>query len=48
MLIVSVLSFPFKDVEVEVDDMIPLAADRSTIADFDLSVIDSLVLGSVT
>lgn len=41
-LIGSVLTFPVKDVEVEVNNMTPLASDNSTIADFDLSVIYSL------
>jgi regulator of protease activity HflC (stomatin/prohibitin superfamily) len=38
----DVLTFPTKDVSVDITDMTPLAADNSTIADFDLSVIYSI------
>ncbi len=41
ILIGSVLIFSVKDVEEEVDDLTPLAADRSIIADFGFSVIES-------
>lgn len=38
----DVLTFPTKDVSVDITDMTPLAADNSTIADFDMSVIYSI------
>lgn len=38
----DVLTFPTKDVSVDITDMTPLAADNSTVADFDLSVIYSI------
>jgi len=38
----EVLTFPTKDVQVEVADMTPLASDNSTVADFDMSVIYSI------
>lgn len=38
----DVLTFPTKDVSVDIADMTPLAADNSTVADFDLSVIYSI------
>ena len=38
----DVLTFPTKDVSVDITDMTPLASDNSTIADFDLSVIYSI------
>jgi regulator of protease activity HflC (stomatin/prohibitin superfamily) len=38
----DVLTFPTKDVQVEVADMTPLASDNSTVADFDMSVIYSI------
>jgi regulator of protease activity HflC (stomatin/prohibitin superfamily) len=43
----EVLTFPTKDVSVEVADLTPLASDNSTVADFDLSVIYSINPGSV-
>lgn len=41
-LIGDVLTFPVKDVQVDVKDMTPLASDNSTIKDFDMAVIYSL------
>ncbi len=38
-LIGSVLTFPVKDMQADVTDLMPLAADNSTIADFDVAVI---------
>ena len=38
----SVLTFPVKDVSVDVKDMTPLASDNSTIADFDAAVVYSI------
>jgi len=38
----DVLTFPTKDVQVDITDMTPLAADNSTVADFDMSVIYSI------
>lgn len=43
----DVLTFPTKDVQVDITDMTPLASDNSTIKDFDLSVIYSINPGSV-
>jgi regulator of protease activity HflC (stomatin/prohibitin superfamily) len=43
----EVLTFPTKDVSVEISDLTPLAADNSTVADFDMSVIYSINPGSV-
>jgi hypothetical protein len=43
----DVLTFPTKDVQVDVADMTPLANDNSTVADFDMSVIYSVNPGSV-
>lgn len=43
----DVMTFPTKDVQVDVVDMTPLAADNSTVADFDLSVIYSINPASV-
>ena len=43
----DVMTFPTKDVQVDVTDMTPLAADNSTVADFDMSVIYSINPGSV-
>ena len=43
----DVLTFPTKDVQVDVADMTPLASDNSTVADFDLSVIYSVNTASV-
>jgi len=41
-LIGDVLSFPVKDVQVDVTDLTPLASDNSTIKDFDMAVIYGL------
>jgi regulator of protease activity HflC (stomatin/prohibitin superfamily) len=38
----EVLTFPTKDVQVDVSDLTPLASDNSTVADFDMSVIYSI------
>ena len=38
----DVMTFPTKDVSVDVADMTPLASDNSTVADFDLSVVYSI------
>lgn len=38
----EVLTFPTKDVQVDIADMTPLASDNSTVADFDMSVIYSI------
>lgn len=43
----SVMTFPTKDVQVDVTDMTPLASDNSTIKDFDMSVVYSINPGSV-
>ena len=34
--------FPFKDVQVDINDLTPLAADNSTIKDFDFSIVYSI------
>lgn len=41
-LIGSVLTFPVKDVAARIDDMQPVAADNSTMKDFDMTVIYSV------
>ncbi len=38
----DVLTFPTKDVQVDIADLTPLASDNSTVADFDMSVIYSI------
>ncbi len=43
----DVLTFPVKDVQVDVKDMTPLASDNSTVADFDMSVVYSVSPTSV-
>ncbi len=43
----DVMTFPTKDVSVDIADMTPLASDNSTIKDFDLSVVYSINPGSV-
>lgn len=43
----DVLTFPTKDVSVDIVDLTPLASDNSTVADFDMSVIYSINPGSV-
>lgn len=42
VLVGDVMTFPTKDVSVEIKDMTPLAADNSTLADFDLQLVYSL------
>ena len=41
-LIGEVLTFPTKDVQVDIADLTPLASDNSTVADFDMAVIYSI------
>jgi len=43
----DVMTFPTKDVQVDVADLTPLASDNSTVADFDMAVIYSINPGSV-
>lgn len=43
----DVLTFPTKDVQVDIADLTPLASDNSTVADFDMAVIYSINPGSV-
>jgi hypothetical protein len=43
----EVLTFPTKDVSVDIADLTPLASDNSTVADFDMAVIYSINPGSV-
>lgn len=43
----DVLTFPTKDVQVDITDMTPLASDNSTVADFDMAVIYSINPNSV-
>lgn len=38
----DVMTFPTKDVQVDIADMTPLASDNSTVKDFDLSVVYSI------
>ena len=38
----DVLTFPTKDVQVDIVDMTPLASDNSTVADFDMSIVYSI------
>ena len=38
----DVMTFPVKDVSADISDLTPLAADNSTIADFDMAVIYSI------
>jgi hypothetical protein len=42
----DVLTFPTKDVQADIPNMTPLAADNSTIKDFDISIIYSINPGS--
>ena len=44
----DVLIFPVKDVNVDITDLTPLAADNSTVADFDISIIYNINPGSVS
>jgi hypothetical protein len=43
----DVMTFPTKDVQVDIVDLTPLASDNSTVADFDMSVIYSINPSSV-
>lgn len=43
----DVMTFPTKDVQVDIADLTPLASDNSTVADFDMAVIYSINPGSV-
>jgi regulator of protease activity HflC (stomatin/prohibitin superfamily) len=47
-IIGSVLTFPIKDVSVDVRDLMPLAADNSTMKDFDLAVIYNITPSAVS
>jgi hypothetical protein len=42
IMIGDVLHFPIKDVQVDVNDLTPLASDNSTIKDFDIAVVYSI------
>lgn len=48
IIIGDVLTFPVKDVSVDVKDMTPLASDNSTVKDFDMAVIYSINPTSVS
>lgn len=43
----DVLTFPVKDVQVDVTDLTPLASDNSTVKDFDMSIVYSINPASV-
>lgn len=43
----NVLTFPVKDVQVDVTDLTPLASDNSTVKDFDMSIVYSVNPSSV-
>lgn len=43
----TVLHFPVKDVQVQINDLTPLASDNSTIKDFDMAVVYSINPSSV-
>ena len=43
----DVMTFPTKDVQVDIADLTPLASDNSTVADFDMAVIYSINPSSV-
>lgn len=43
----DVLTFPVKDVQVDVTDMTPLASDNSTVKDFDMAIVYSVNPSSV-
>jgi len=47
-LVGSILTFPIKDVSVDVRDLMPLAADNSTMKDFDLAVIYNITPSAVS
>jgi len=44
----TILTFPIKDVTVEVRDLMPLAADNSTMKDFDIAVIYNITPSAVS
>lgn len=43
----DVLTFPVKDVQIDVSDLTPLASDNSTVKDFDMSIVYSVNPNSV-
>lgn len=43
----DVLTFPVKDVQVDVSDLTPLASDNSTVKDFDMAIVYSVNPSSV-
>ena len=47
-LVGKVLTFPVKDVSVDIKDMSPLASDNSTMKDFDISVIYNITPSAVS
>jgi regulator of protease activity HflC (stomatin/prohibitin superfamily) len=47
-IIGKVLTFPIKDVSVEVRDLMPLAADNSTMKDFDIAVVYNITPSAVS
>lgn len=47
-LIGKVLTFPIKDVSVDVRDLTPLASDNSTMKDFDISVVYNITPSAVS
>src|SRR5687767_14366688 len=44
----KILTFPVKDVSVDVQNLTPLAADNSTMKEFDISVIYNITPASVS
>ena len=44
----KVLTFPIKDVSVDVRDLMPLAADNSTMKDFDITVVYNITPSAVS
>lgn len=44
----DVLTFPVKDVQVDIVDLTPLASDNSTVKDFDMSIVYSVNPASVS
>ena len=47
-LVGHVLTFPVKDVSVDVKDLMPLAADNSTMKDFDITVVYNITPSAVS
>lgn len=47
-IIGTILTFPIKDVSVAINDMTPLAADNSTMKDFDITVVYNINPSSVS